>query len=163
MTNPLLTFTGLPPFSAIKPGHVEPAIDELLAANRALIDRLVAQTDKPSWENSIQLIEEAEDHLNKAWSPVSHMNSVVNSEALRQAYNACLPKLTEYATEMGQNEGLYRLYHAIKEDASQYNALTPAQQKIIDNALRDFHLSGIDLPADTVSYTHLTLPTNREV
>ena len=148
MENPLLSMTGLPPFSKIKPDQVEPAIDALIASNRQLVERLIRDVSKPTWDNFIQPIEEADDRLNRAWAPVSHMNSVVNSESLRKAYNACLPKLSDYATEMGQNEQLYQAFYAIKHDAAVFTALTPAQQKIIDNALRDFHLSGFDLPAD---------------
>ena len=146
--NPLLNFTGLPPFSQIKPEHVEPAIDEVLAANRALVSRLTADLSRPTWDDLIQPLEEAGDRLNRIWSPVSHMNSVVNSDALRAAYNACLPKLSDYATELGQNEALYRAYQAIKNDTAQYAQLSKAQQTIIDHALRDFHLSGVDLPVN---------------
>ena len=148
MENPLLSMTGLPPFSKIKPEHVEPAIDQLIGSNRQLVEQLIRDVSKPTWDNFIQPIEEADDRLNRAWAPVGHMNSVVNSEPLRKAYNACLPKLSDYATEMGQNEKLYQAYYAIKHDNAAFSALTPAQQKIIDNALRDFHLSGFDLPAD---------------
>jgi len=148
MENPLLSMTGLPPFSKIKPEHVEPAVDALIANNRQLVEQLIHSASKPSWENFIQPIEEADDRLNRAWAPVGHMNSVVNSEALRKAYNACLPKLSDYATEMGQNEKLYQAYYAIRHDEAEYAALTPAQKKVIDNTLRDFHLSGFDLPPE---------------
>jgi len=148
MENPLLSMTGLPPFSKIKPEHVEPAVDALIASNRQLVERLIRDISNPTWENFIQLIEEADDRLNRAWAPVSHMNSVVNSDALRKAYNACLPKLSDYATEMGQNEQLFQVFDKIKHHAEVFAALSPAQQKIIDNALREFHLSGFDLPAD---------------
>lgn len=148
MENPLLSMTGLPPFSKIKPEHVEPAIDAMLASNRQLVERLVREVSQPTWNNFIQPIEEADDRLNRAWAPVGHMNSVVNSDALRKAYNTCLPKLSDYATEMGQNEQLYQAFYAIRHNPAEYAKLTPAQQKIIDNSLRDFHLSGFDLPAD---------------
>ncbi len=145
--NPLLTMTGLPPFSRITAAHVEPAIDTLLAENRKTVEALLSATDDYTWDNLIQPLEEMDDRLSRAWSPISHMNSVVNSEALRNAYNACLPKLSEYSTEMGQNVRLYQAYKAIKE-SNQYQQLDTAQKKVIDNALRDFHLSGVDLPAD---------------
>ncbi|MEJ2362719.1 MAG: oligopeptidase A [Gammaproteobacteria bacterium] len=148
MDNPLLSMTGLPPFSKIKPDHVEPAVDALIASNRQLVERLISEVSQPGWDNFIQPIEEADDRLNRVWAPVSHMNSVVNSDALRQAYNACLPKLSDYATEMGQNEKLYQAYYSIRHNPDEYDALTPAQQKIIDNTLRDFHLSGFDLPPE---------------
>lgn len=148
MSNPLLTFPGLPPFSKIKPEHVEPAVDELLSRNRKLIKGLLDNITDPtniSWDNFVQPIEEAEDHLNRVWSPVSHMNSVVNSDELRDAYNACLPKLSDYATEMGQNEDLFNAYNSLKNNSAEFNKLSIAQKKIIDNTLRDFKLSGFDL------------------
>ncbi|MGW8227608.1 MAG: oligopeptidase A [Gammaproteobacteria bacterium] len=145
--NPLLTMTGLPPFSRITAEHVEPAIDTLLAENRKAVEQLLAATKDYTWDNLIQPLEDMEDRLSRVWSPISHMNSVVNSEALRNAYNACLPKLSEYGTEMGQNVRLYQAYKAIK-DSKQYQQLDTAQKKVIDNALRDFHLSGVDLPDD---------------
>ena len=88
-----------------------------------------------------------DDRLGRVWSPISHMNSVVNSDELRDAYNNCLPKLSEYGTEMGQNVELYKAYQAIK-DSAEFKKLDEAQKKIINNALRDFHLSGIDLPEE---------------
>ena len=142
--NPLLGLTGLPPFSEIKPEHVEPAIDSLLAECRATVARVLAEDTSYSWENLVQPIEDVEDKLSRAWSPVGHMNSVVNSEALRAAYNACLPKLSEYGTEMGQNEPLFQAYRQIA-DGPQYARLDTAQRKVIDNALRDFRLSGVAL------------------
>ena len=147
MTNPLLENSQLPQFSSILPEHVEPAIDQLLAEARQTIARQLQTGGPYAWENLIEPIEEAEDRLNKAWSPVSHMNSVVNSDAMRDAYNACLGKLSEYSTEVGQNRALYEAYRAIHESVEFAN-LDRAQQKIINNALRDFHLSGVDLAAE---------------
>ena len=147
MSNPLLTMSGLPPFAQIKPEHVEPAIDSLLAENRRTVEQLLSGTNNYTWDNLVQPLEDMDDRLSRAWSPVSHMNSVMNSEALRDAYNACLPKLSEYGTEMGQNVGLYQAYKAVK-DSSDYDRLDTAQKKVIENALRDFHLSGVDLPND---------------
>ncbi|WP_020159133.1 oligopeptidase A [Methylobacter marinus] len=146
MNNPLLQNSALPLFSQIKPEHVEPAIDQLLADARTIVEQHLQAATEYTWENLVEPIEDAEDRLSKAWSPVSHMNSVVNSDALREAYNACLPKLSEYSTEMGQNEKLFNAYQAIA-DSEAYTALDSAQQKIIQNALRDFRLSGIDLDA----------------
>jgi len=153
MSNPLLSFTGLPPFSEIKPEHVEPAIDHLLQHNRKLVKQLVDMKDKPGmdklgWDNFVQVLEDADDQLNRIWSPVSHMNSVVNSDELRDAYNACLPKLSEYGTEMGQNEDLFKAFDSIKNDKTEFNKLSTAQKKVIDNALIGFKLSGFDLSDD---------------
>jgi oligopeptidase A len=147
MSNPLLANTELPLFSQIKPEHVEPAIDQLLSEARATVENCLNATTDYTWKNLIEPIENAEDRLGKAWSPVSHLNSVLNSDALREAYNACLPKLSAYSTEMGQNEALFKAYKSIAE-SDDYASLDTAQQKIIQNALRDFHLSGIDLDAE---------------
>lgn len=146
MKNPLLEFTDLPPFSQILAEHVEPAIDRVLADNRAEIAHLLGATDHYTWDNLVAPLEALQDRLDRTWSPVSHMISVVNSEALRAAYNACLPKLSQYATELGQNARLYEAYRQIAEGA-EYALLGPAQAKAIDNALRDFRLSGVHLPA----------------
>lgn len=145
MSNPLLEMQGLPPFSKIRPEHVEPAIDQVLAENHAALEALLDQAQPPTWENLVEPLERMEDRLDRIWSPVRHMNSVVNSEALRKAYNACLPKLSAHATEIGQNERLYRAYRAIAE-GPQFALLSEAQRKSIQDALRDFHLSGVDLP-----------------
>ncbi len=147
MSNPLLEANTLPAFSRIRPEHVEPAIDSLLAEARKLVDELLSGGGPYTWDTLVQPLEEMDDRIERAWAPVSHMNAVVNSEALRKAYNACLPKLSEYSTEMGQHAGLYAAFRAIRE-GEEYPRLSEAQQKIIDNALRDFHLSGVDLPED---------------
>ncbi|MEJ2509589.1 MAG: oligopeptidase A [Gammaproteobacteria bacterium] len=146
MTNPLLTMTDLPPFGEIRPEHVEPAIDAVLADNRRGIESLLAGGGEYTWANLMQPLEDMDDRLDRIWSPVSHMNAVVNSEELRAAYNACLPKLSDYATEVGQNERLFQAITSIAE-GPEYARLDGAQQRIIDNALRDFRLSGVDLPA----------------
>ena len=145
MTNPLLTTADLPRYAAIRPEHIESAIDRVLADNRVELERLLAAHHTYTWDTLIQPLEELEDRLNKAWSPVNHLHSVRDSEDLRAAYNACLPKLSAYYTELGQHEGLYRAYRQIA-DGPEYPRLDPAQRKVIDNALRDFRLSGIALP-----------------
>ena len=144
MSNPLLDQAGLPAFARIAPEHVEPALDERLAACRAEIARLTSEVAVPTWETFIEPLEEMDDTLNRTWSPVSHLNGVLNSDALRAAYNACLPKLSDYGTEVGQNEDLFRGYQAV---AAQEH-LDPTQRKLVENALRDFHLSGVDLPSE---------------
>ena len=144
MNNPLLTSGTLPPFSAIKPSHIEPAIDHLLEECRAIVKIKTQITEPFSWENLVDPIEKTEDRLNKAWSPVSHINSVVNNNDIREAYNACLPKLSQYSTEMGQNKALYNAYSEISNSPG-FSRLNQGQQKTIQNALRDFELSGINL------------------
>ncbi len=143
--NPLLAEEGLPAFSRIRPEHVEPAIDTLLAENRAIVARLLEEVEKPDWHNFIEPLEEMEERLSRAWSPVSHLHAVMDSEPLRDAYNACLPKLSDYSTEMGQNEALFRAYEQV---ARQADALQPPQRKLLEHALRDFRLSGVDLPPE---------------
>ncbi len=144
MSNPLLSLEGLPPFSKIEPKHAEPAIDQVIKENRQAVAEMLAAVDRYSWENLVHPLEQLEERLGRVWSPISHMNSVVNSEALRDAYNACLAKLSDYATEMGQNEALFAAFKQISE-SEEYPRLAAAQRKIIDNALRDFRLSGVDL------------------
>lgn len=144
MNNPLLAASTLPLFSRIKPEHVVPAIDQLLSDARSSVEQHLQAAQTYTWENLIEPLENMDDRLNKAWSPVSHMNSVVNSDELRDAYNACLPKLSAYSTEMGQNEALFKAYRFIA-DSDEFATLDTAQQKIIRNALRDFKLSGVDL------------------
>ena len=142
--NPLIDMKGLPPFDRIRPEHVEPAIDRILAGNRRHVADLLASNKTYSWVNLVQPMEDMEELLHRLWSPVNHLNAVVNTDALRAAYNACLPKLSEYETELGQNEQLFRAYKSI-EESDDYPRLTTGQRKVIQNTLRDFRLTGIDL------------------
>jgi len=152
MKNPILNMPGLPAFSQIAPEHAEPGITTLLDENRKKLDKLLENNKTYTWDNLLEPLEAMENQLSRAWSPISHMNSVVNSEALREAYNACLPKLSAYATEMGQNETLCKAFKTIAA-SSDYANFSRTQKKIIENGLRDFHLSGIDLPeADKKTY-----------
>ncbi|UTW03357.1 oligopeptidase A [Amphritea atlantica] len=146
MSNPLLQDHLLPPFSKIKPEQVEPAVDQLLAECRAVVETVLDGNDAPDWNNLVVPLEQSHDRLAKAWSPVSHMNAVVNSDELRDAYNACLPKLSQFWTEMGQHQGLFEAYDKLAKSEA-YSDLDEAQRKVIDNTLRDFRLSGIALGA----------------
>jgi oligopeptidase A len=150
MSNPLLEAHGLPPFSRIEPAHVEPAIGQLINRNKQRIDELLANNENYSWDNLLQPIEDLEDELSQAWSPVSHLNSVCNSDALREAYNACLPLLSDYGTWMGQHSQLCAAYQQIADSAA-FSALDTAQRKSIEHALRDFRLAGVALPPDKKS------------
>lgn len=144
--NPLLTYTDLPPYSHIDAEQVVPAIDNVLASNRQAIDSLLKNPPSPlTWENTALVLDEINEKLSKTWSPVSHLNAVMNNEALRVAYEACLSKLSSYSTEMGQNKPLYELYQALNNSPAANNFNT-SQQSILKHILRDFHLSGIDLP-----------------
>lgn len=147
MSNPLLETHSLPPFSAIEAAHVKPAIEQLISRNQQVIEQLLEENTHFTWDNLLAPIEALDDGLAQAWSPVSHLNSVRNSDELRDAYNACLPMLSEYATWMGQNEKLYAAYQQIA-DSDEYASLNTAQRKALDNALRDFRLAGVALPAE---------------
>ncbi|MFQ6023127.1 MAG: oligopeptidase A [Acidiferrobacterales bacterium] len=143
-TNPLLDFSALPRFSHIRPKHVVPALDQLLAGNRAERERLLSKNTACTWDNFVQPLEEMEEHLHRMWSPVAHLNAVKNSETLRRAYNDALPRISEYRTEVAQDERLYRAFKQIA-DGREFNELVQAQNKIIENALRDFRLGGAEL------------------
>jgi oligopeptidase A len=145
MTNPLLNPAALPAFSSIRAEHVEPAIRTLIDAGRALLDRLLA-AGVHTWDALVVPLEEQQHRLTRIWSPISHLNGVLNSEALRVAYNQCLPLLTAWNTDLAQNEELYRAYQHIL--ASQAEQLNGAQRKLLQNALRDFRLAGVGLPTE---------------
>ncbi len=145
MTNPLLQQHPFPPFAQIKPADIEPAFERLLSDARVQLQKLL--DNPPEGWALIQELETLADRINQAWSPVSHINAVANSDAWRLAYNAVLPKLTQYYTELGQNERLYRAYQQLA-DSSGFAELDQSQQTLVTHELRDFHLSGIDLPAE---------------
>ena len=144
MKNPLLQIDGLPAFSQIKPEHIEPAIDQTLEENRQRIKEILSDKNSPSWETTIEPLDDLEDRLGRIWSPVKHLNAVANNDELRAAYNACLPKLSAYSTELGQNEDFYQACKSISESDA-FKTLDQAKQKVIENSLRDFRLSGIEL------------------
>ncbi len=145
--NPLLDFSGLPRFAEIKPEHVAPAIDQLLAENRALVQRLLADDVPPTWDDFVLPMEDANERLSRAWGPVGHLNAVMNSPELREAYNATLPKITQYYAELGQNLALFRKFKALR-DSDEFETLSGARKKVIENELRDFRLGGAELPED---------------
>ncbi len=143
MDNPLLRFDALPKFSSIRPQHVVPAIDTQIQDCRRAVAEVTASGEL-SWDTVVAPLEERDDRLNRAWSPVSHLHSVADSPELRAAYNACLPKLSEYATEVGQNEALFKKFKSLEEDPA-FDQLDAAQKRVIKNALRDFRLAGVAL------------------
>ncbi|GAP76542.1 oligopeptidase A [Pseudoalteromonas sp. SW0106-04] len=145
MTNPLIGLEGLPPFSKIKPEHVVPAVEHGIEQCKETIEQVLAGKDF-TWQGLVMPLEEADDKLSRLFSPVSHMHSVVNSQALREVYDQVLPKLSEYSTYVGQHQGLFDAYTALAQ-SDEYAQLSKPQQKVIDNALRDFKLSGIALNA----------------
>ncbi|MGE6290791.1 oligopeptidase A [Aeromonas media] len=147
MTNPLLTMDSLPPFSQIQPDQVQAAVTQAIADCKQKIEDVLAQRAPHTWDSLIAPLEEVNDRLSRIWSPVSHLNAVLNSEALRAAHDACLPLLSEFQTYVGQHEGLYQAYLTLSE-SDDFPLLSGAQRKEILNTLRDFRLSGIGLPTE---------------
>src|SRR5574343_1508766 len=139
----LLNPPALPVFSCLTPEDVEPAVDRLLADYRAEVERLAGQS-QPTWDSLAAPLEAMDARLNAAWAPISQLNAVMNSDAWRAAYNACIPKLSAFATEVGQNETLFRAWRALR-DAPAFATLDAARRQAVENALRDFRLSGIGL------------------
>ncbi len=151
-TNPLLVFNGLPQFNEIKPEHISPAIETLIAEGRALVAQLATRADTPTWENFAIPLEAFSVKLSRAWGPVGHLNAVVNTPALREAYNDNLAKLTDFYSDLGQDERLYQKYKQIQASPA-YAHLSPAQRKIVDNEVRGFKLGGAELaPAEKTRF-----------
>lgn len=147
-SNPLIDLAQrrtLPDFAAIQPGHAEPAIDQLLAEARETIETSIAAAgEQPRWDNLVAPIEAAQDRISRAFSPVSHLHSVMDSAEWREAFQACMPKLTLFSSEVGQNSALYEAVQAL-HDSPAFTELDNAQQKVITDMLRDFQLAGVAL------------------
>lgn len=139
--------SGLPIFSELNISEIEPTVKQTIADNKALIEQKLTELDTYTWDNFVAVLDQADDHLGKLWSPISHMNSVVSNDELRAAHDACLPLFSEYGTFVGQHQGLYEAYLSIANSAA-FSELTGEQQKVIENALRDFKLAGIALSAE---------------
>jgi oligopeptidase A len=135
----------LPRFSEFRPEFVTPAVDALLAENRALVSSLESSADTPTWDSFVAPLDDANERLRRAWGQVGHMNAVMNSPALREVYNGNLPRITQYFTELAQNEKLFGKYKALRAGDG-FARLTAAQKKVIENELRDFRLGGAELP-----------------
>ena len=146
-TNALLDFSGLPRFDAIVPTDVEPAISQLLDESRQLVARLTGDDVAPSWKDFAAPLADGIEQLSRAWGIVGHLHSVNDIPSWRDAYNAMLPEVSRFFAELGQNLQLFAKYKAIR-DSSEYATLSTAQRKIIDNEIRDFRLSGAELPDD---------------
>jgi len=147
IVNPLLDFSGLPHFDRIAPERVSPAIDALIAVARTTIDQVATLNAEPTWDNFVTPLAEALDRLGQAWGQVGHLNAVVNTPELREAYNVNLPKITSFYTDFGQDERLFARYRALAS-SSAFAMLDIPQRKLVDNTLRDFRLSGAELPPD---------------
>ncbi len=142
--NPLLDCSGLPRFAEFKPELVAPAIDALLAECRATVDQVTAESTPVTWDTFVQPLIDANERLGRAWGQTAHLNAVVNTPALREAYNTALPVITQYWTELGQNQVLFERYKALAHSA-EYANLSAARKKIVENELRDFRLGGAEL------------------
>src|SRR5262245_42203089 len=145
MTNPLLEIDSLPAFGRIKAEHAVPALSAVLAQNRASLEELTAQP-RPTFASLVVPVEELSYRLSRVWSPIAHLNGVANSPEMRAAYNECVPLLTDYTSELGQNAALQKAYAAVLE--TERGSLEPAEVKLLENALRDFRLAGVDLPPE---------------
>lgn len=143
--NPLLDLSGLPRFAEITPAHITPAVEQLLADARAAVARLTAQSAAPSWDNFVEPLTDATEKLSRTWGVVGHLNAVVNTPELREAYNANIPAVSAFWTELGQNLALFARFKALAEQP-EYAGYNAAKKKIIANDLRDFRLSGAELP-----------------
>lgn len=149
-TNPLLAMLDsgdLLDFSTLMPEHAESAIDQLLTQARQTIAECLGNGGPYSWANLMQPIEEAEDRLERAFSPVAHMHGVMDSPGWREAYQACVPKLTAFSAEVGQNSQLYEAVRTLS-NSSEFEQLDATQQRIIQERLRDFEDAGVALPED---------------
>ena len=144
-SNPLLDFTGLPRFAAIKAEHIAPAVELLLSENRARIEDVTRSGTAATWADFVAPMEDANERLARAWGVVGHLHGVLDSPELRSAYSANQPRIVQYYTELGQNLVLFEKYKALKT-SSEFATLAPAQRKIVDNEIRDFRLSGAELP-----------------
>lgn len=145
MINPLLDFSGLPRFADIRTEHVTPALKQLLADNRAIVARVRDDRTVPTWQNFVQPMVDANERLSRSWGQVSHMNAVVNSPELREIYNANLPLVTQYYAELAQDQALFEKFRQLRSNA-EFENLSRARKKIIENELRDFRLGGAELP-----------------
>ena len=145
-SNPLLDFSGLPRFDAIKPEHVTPAIEQLIAQANAVVAQLEAPVDDVTWD-TLAPLDDASERLGRAWGVVGHLNHVVDTPELRATYNENQPKVVEFSTAIGQNEALFAKYKQLR-NGPHWDSLNPVRQRIVENALRDFRLGGAELPDD---------------
>ena len=145
--NPLLDFSALPRFSTIKPADVKPAVEQLITDAGITVENIATTAEPPTWENFVTPLDDVTERLSRAWGVVGHLNAVVNSPALRDAYNGMLPTVTDFWAGLSQDERLFAKYKQIRASPGTL-ALNPAQNKAIDNELRDFVLGGAELPAD---------------
>ncbi len=145
MANPLLDFSGLPRFATVRPEHIQPAVEQLIAEGRATIERLALAEREPTWDTFVAPLDDANERLARAWTQVTHLNAVLNSPAMRDAYNTALPTVTQYFSEQGQDQRLHAAFKTIAASKS-FDSLPAARRRLIANELRDFRLGGAELP-----------------
>ena len=146
-TNPLLDFSNLPRFDLVQPGHVKPAVESLLAAGRELITHLTEEATPSTWKDFAGALADGLEPFGRAWGIVGHLHSVNDVPAWREAYNEMLPEVSRFYAELGQNLKLFEKYKALR-DSHEYATLSREQKKVVDNEIRDFRLSGAELPED---------------
>jgi oligopeptidase A len=143
--NPFLEFDRLPDFASIRAEHIKPAVEQVLTDNRAVLQLLENDDAAPDWHNMMDVLDDLDDRLSKVWSTASHLNGVLNTPAIREAYNSCQPLITEYYSALGQNEKLYRRIEVLNQRAGELG-LDGSQRRIIRDMLLDFRLAGVSLP-----------------
>ncbi len=144
MPNPLLDISSLPQFNELAPDQVVPALSELIAEHRQKLEALLDDNSQPDFDTLVAPLEEMEHELSRVWSPVSHLQGVLESQEWREAYNAALPLLTKHGTELSQNSRLQRAYAAVARQLP--GTASAARKSVVEQALRDFRLAGVDLP-----------------
>ena len=144
-SNPLLDFSGLPRFSEINAAHITPAIETLLIENKATIDNIRHDPQTPTWQSFVQPMVDANERMSRAWGQVSHLNAVMNTPELREIYNQNLPLITQFYAELSQDQKLFEKFKQLRA-STEYETLSSARKKIVDNELRDFRLGGAELP-----------------
>ena len=147
MTNPLLDFTGLPRFAEIDSDHITPAIGKLLQESRETLINVRDDNTTPTWQNFVQPMVDANERLFRAWGQVSHLNAVMNSPELREIYNANLPKISQFHVELTQDPKLFEKFKQLR-NSPEFDKLSLARKRIVENELRDFCLGGAELPPD---------------
>jgi oligopeptidase A len=142
--NPLLDFSGLPRFSGFEPKHVSPALDVLIDGARKALEQVTQDSVPLTWDDFVEPLDDATERLGRAWGIVGHLNSVADSPALREAFNANLPRVTQFFTELSQHEGLFARYKAFAAQPA-FAQLSAPRRRTVENALRDFRLGGAEL------------------
>jgi oligopeptidase A len=162
MENPLLIEHELPPFSALKNEHIEPAIKQIIAENEQVLDALLAvEPDVADWNSLIQVLDNLEDRLTSVWTTVSHLFGVSNSNELREIYDTCLPLITEYSTKLAQNKSLFDRINTLASRSDELG-LSDSQKKVLDDYILDFRLSGVNLePDEQVEFKNIEKRLNK--